>query len=93
MGIFGPRGGKKRFKNMRKEFTAKLKGDEPRANATASFTLPFDTRDVWGKTRVPVKVTINSYTWRRQSGTGAEISASSSMRTLASMPASRQETP
>ena len=48
---------------MRKEFRSKLNGDESRDNATASFTLPFDTRDVWGKAKVPVKVTINGYTW------------------------------
>src|ERR1700690_3975393 len=34
-----------------------------REKATASFTLPFDTREVWGKAKVPVKVTINGYTW------------------------------
>lgn len=49
---------------MRKEFRAKLNGDESRRDASASFTLPFDTRDVWGRAKVPVKVTINGYTWR-----------------------------
>jgi bifunctional DNA-binding transcriptional regulator/antitoxin component of YhaV-PrlF toxin-antitoxin module len=53
---------------MRKQFRLKLNGDESRKNATASFTLPFDTRDVWGKARVPVKVTINGYTWRSTVG-------------------------
>ncbi len=53
---------------MRKEFNSKLKGDESRDNATASFTLPFDTREVWGKAKVPVKVTINGYTWRSTVG-------------------------
>jgi|SRR5215467_156458 len=53
---------------MRKEFRAKLTGDESRKDATASFTLPFDTRDVWGKAKVPVKVTINDYTWRSTVG-------------------------
>ena len=53
---------------MRKEFRAKLNGDESRDNATASFTLPFDTREVWGKAKVPVKVTINGYTWRSTVG-------------------------
>jgi uncharacterized protein DUF1905/bacteriocin resistance YdeI/OmpD-like protein len=53
---------------MRKEFTAKLKGDESRSDATASFTLPFDTREVWGKAKVPVKVAINGYTWRSTVG-------------------------
>ena len=48
---------------MRKKFKAKLNGDESREDASASFTLPFDTRDVWGKAKVPVKVTINGYTW------------------------------
>jgi len=53
---------------MRKEFKAKLNGDESRKDASASFTLPFDTRDVWGKAKVPVKVTINGYTWRSTVG-------------------------
>jgi hypothetical protein len=48
---------------MRKEFKAKLSGDETRKDASAAFTLPFDTRDVWGSAKVPVKVTINGYTW------------------------------
>ena len=42
---------------MRKEFGTKLNGDESRKDASASFTLPFDTRDVWGKAKVHVKVT------------------------------------
>jgi len=53
---------------MRKEFRTKLNGDESRNNSSASFTLPFDTRDVWGKAKVPVKVTINGYTWRSTVG-------------------------
>lgn len=53
---------------MRKQFMSKLDGDESRDNATASFTLPFDTREVWGKAKVPVKVTINGYTWRSTVG-------------------------
>jgi Domain of unknown function (DUF1905)/Bacteriocin-protection, YdeI or OmpD-Associated len=53
---------------MRKQFKAKLNGDESRADASASFTLPFDTREVWGKAKVPVKVTINGYTWRSTVG-------------------------
>ena len=53
---------------MRKEFRSKLNGDESRDNATASFTLPFDTREAWGKAKVPVKVTINGYTWRSTVG-------------------------
>ena len=53
---------------MRKEFRAKLTGDESRKDASAAFTLPFDTRDVWGKAKVPVKVTINGYTWRSTVG-------------------------
>jgi hypothetical protein len=53
---------------MRKEFRTKLNGDESRSDATASFTLPFDTREVWGKAKVPVKVTINGYTWRSTVG-------------------------
>ena len=53
---------------MRKKFKAKLSGDESRKDASAAFTLPFDTRDVWGKAKVPVKVTINGYTWRSTVG-------------------------
>jgi Domain of unknown function (DUF1905) len=53
---------------MRKEFRAKLNGDQSRAGASASFTLPFDTREVWGKAKVPVKATINGYTWRSTVG-------------------------
>jgi hypothetical protein len=53
---------------MRREFKVKLNGDESRTDASASFTLPFDTRDVWGKAKVPVKVTINGYTWRSTVG-------------------------
>ena len=53
---------------MRKEFRTKLNGDESRSDATASFTLPFDTREVWGKAKVPVKVTINGYSWRSTVG-------------------------
>ena len=53
---------------MRKEFKANLSGDESRKDASAAFTLPFDTRDVWGKAKVPVKVTINGYTWRSTVG-------------------------
>ena len=53
---------------MRNEFKAKLNGDESRKDASAAFTLPFDTREVWGKAKVPVKVTINGYTWRSTVG-------------------------
>jgi hypothetical protein len=53
---------------MRKEIRVKLNGDESRKDASASFTLPFDTREVWGKAKVPVKVTINDYSWRSTVG-------------------------
>jgi hypothetical protein len=53
---------------MPREFRAKLSGDESRKYASAAFTLPFDTREVWGKAKVPVKVTINGYTWRSTVG-------------------------
>ena len=53
---------------MRKEFKARLNGDETRKDASAAFTLPFDTREVRGKAKVPVKVTINGYTWRSTVG-------------------------
>ena len=58
---------------MRKEIRLKLNGDESRTDASASFTLPFDTRDVWGKAKVPVKVTINGYTWRSTVGNRSGI--------------------
>jgi hypothetical protein len=54
--------------NMRKEFNAKLKGNESRAGASAYFTLPFGTREVWGKAKVPVSVTVNGYIWRSTVG-------------------------
>ena len=53
---------------MRKRFKAKLNGDESRKDASAAFTLPFYTREVWGKAKVPVKVTIKGYTWRSTVG-------------------------
>ena len=53
---------------MGEEFRAKLNGDKSRKDASASFTLPFDTRDVWGRAKVPLKVTINGYTWRSMAG-------------------------
>ncbi len=56
---------------MRKQFSAKLQGDESGKMETAAFTLPFDTRDVWGKAKVPVKVSINGYTWRSTVGNRA----------------------
>ena len=55
-------------RTMKKKITVKLNGNAARSDATASFTLPFDTRDVWGKRKVPVKVTINGYTWRSTVG-------------------------
>jgi len=58
---------------MRKEFRTKLNGDENRKDASAYFTLPFDTRDVWGRAKVPVKVTINGYTWRSTVGNRGKI--------------------
>jgi hypothetical protein len=53
---------------MRNEFRTKLNGDDSRAGASAYFTLPFDTREVWVKAKVPVKVTINGYAWRSTVG-------------------------
>src|SRR6201993_4965706 len=53
---------------MRKEFRTKLNGDESKAEASAYLRLPFDTRDVWGRAKVPVRVTINGYTWRSTVG-------------------------
>ena len=48
---------------MQKQFKITLDGDKSGRLQAASFTLPFDTRAVWGKARVPVKVTIKGYTW------------------------------
>jgi hypothetical protein len=39
-----------------------------RKDASASFTLPCDTRDVWGRAKVPVRVSINGYTLRSTVG-------------------------
>ena len=47
---------------MRKQFTVKLDGAE--RSAAASLRLPFDTRRVWGKARVPVRGTINGFPFR-----------------------------
>jgi len=58
---------------MRKEFRSKLNGDQSRDNATASFTLPFDAREVWGKAKVLVKVTMNDYMWRSALGNRGRI--------------------
>jgi hypothetical protein len=58
---------------MRKAFRTKLHGDESKTDASAYFKLPFDTRVVWGKAKVPVKVTINSYTWRSTVGNRGSI--------------------
>jgi len=49
---------------MQKRFKVKLDGDESGRSEVASFTLPFDTREVWGRARVPVKVAIKGYRWR-----------------------------
>jgi uncharacterized protein DUF1905/bacteriocin resistance YdeI/OmpD-like protein len=49
---------------MRQTFKIRLEGDRSGKMGTASFTLPFDTRAVWGKARVPVKVSVNRHTWR-----------------------------
>jgi len=53
---------------MQKKIKVKLNGNASRRDASAYFALPFDTRDVWGKRKVPVKVTINDYTWRSTVG-------------------------
>lgn len=53
---------------MQKRFRTKLDGDAAGKMETASFTLPFDSRKVWGKARVPVTVTINQYSWRSTVG-------------------------
>ena len=49
---------------MRKRFKTTLIGDESGKMETAAITLPFDARDAWGRAKMPVKVTINGYTWR-----------------------------
>src|SRR6476660_4143131 len=49
---------------MLKKVRVKLDGDPSGKLETAAIRLPFDARDVWGKTRVHVKVTINGYMWR-----------------------------
>jgi uncharacterized protein DUF1905 len=66
--VSGVNEGKGLNTKMRKEIRVKLNGDESRKDASAAFTLPFDTREDWGKAKVPVKVTINGYTWRSTVG-------------------------
>jgi hypothetical protein len=53
---------------MRRKFRTRLNGNKSLADSSAYFRLPFDTREVWGKAKVPVKVTINGYTWRSTVG-------------------------
>ena len=45
---------------MKKTFTTTILRD----GAMSAFSLPFDPREVFGKLRVPVKVTLNGYTYR-----------------------------
>ena len=49
---------------MVKKFRATLAGDPKGKMEVASFDVPFDPGQVWGKARAPVKVTINKYTYR-----------------------------
>jgi hypothetical protein len=49
---------------MLKQVRVELDGDPSGKMETAAIKLPFDARDVWGKARVPVKLTINGYRWR-----------------------------
>jgi hypothetical protein len=49
---------------MRKRFKTTLYGDETGTMETAAFDLPFDAKTVWGRARIPVKVTIKGHTWR-----------------------------
>jgi len=49
---------------MQKKFKSTLEGDPAGKIETAHLVLPFDTAEVWGKKRVPVRVTINGHTWR-----------------------------
>lgn len=47
---------------MKKTFRSKL-DKAPDMDATG-IEVPFDPKDVWGKTRVPVKATVNGYQYR-----------------------------
>ena len=43
---------------MKRQFEVILRGDDSGRMETAAIDLPFDAREVWGKARVPVIVTI-----------------------------------
>lgn len=45
---------------MKKTFTAAIERD----GSMCTFRVPFDPREVFGKARAPVKVTLNGYTFR-----------------------------
>ena len=49
---------------MKKRFEVTLAGDDSGKMETAAVQLPFDAREVWGRVRTPVTVTINGYSWR-----------------------------
>ena len=46
----------------KKTFRTKL--EKARDMEATGIEVPFDPKDVWGKTRVPVKATVNGYTYR-----------------------------
>jgi hypothetical protein len=48
---------------MKKSFEVRL-GGAGRSGRVAFVELPFDTRKVWGKARIPVKGTINGFPFR-----------------------------
>jgi hypothetical protein len=49
---------------LQKKFRVKLDGSDNPNSEVASFELPFDPREVWGKARVPVKGTVNGFSFR-----------------------------
>ena len=46
----------------KKTFSTKL--EKARDMEATGIEVPFDPKDVWGKTRVPVRATVNGYTYR-----------------------------
>ena len=60
------------------------------AEETTSVTLPFDVKALFGRSRCPVRVTINGHTWRTTTqahGDGYRITVSAEARTAAGVAA------
>lgn len=45
-------------------YRVKIRGDDEGGSAMSAIPVPFDPREVFGKARAPVRVTVNGYTFR-----------------------------